>query len=322
MEGEQFVHHHAERVDVEGRRRGLEASSDDLRRHVRQRTELGRRFREFLLSILQPGQPEVEESRPAVLAQDDVGRLDVAVQDAVVVRVDQGLRHLTQDLEAADHPVVGRVGTGLGRGCAGVFRIAAIRDGLKDIEHSQAGRVAAAQVGNHPGERLTLHVVHAEERDPILLADAVDRDDPRVLQARNRLDLPSEPLATARTVELLGPHDLDRYLATELALLGEVDDAHAANAEAADQLEVAEFLWNAMAGGLGPGDGRCDLVLFALEHSLGVQSVGDPSELVGDARVISTLSQKLGSEVVGFQAPEDEVFDVLRVAFVGSGRVL
>ena len=43
------------------------------------------------------GQTEVEELHPAVLAEEDVGGLEIPVQDSPPVRVRQPLRHLPSD---------------------------------------------------------------------------------------------------------------------------------------------------------------------------------------------------------------------------------
>ena len=53
-------------------------------------------------------------------------------------------------------------------------------------------------------------------------------------------DLALEAFAATREVESLGPNDFDSHVAAEPFLTSEIDDAHAAAAEAAAELELAE----------------------------------------------------------------------------------
>ena len=103
-------------------------------------------------AVLDPlGQPEVGDVRPALVVEQDVGRLEVAVEDAPLVRV----VHRGGDL---GHQPRG------GPGVAGRTRLG-------------RGQAAAGQ------ER------HAEVVQPVVLADLEDRHDVRVFQRGDDLRL-------------------------------------------------------------------------------------------------------------------------------------
>ena len=83
LPGEHAVHHRAEGVNVPpGVRRGREVRL--LRSHVEERAK-GRRH-----LVGEPRLPEVRQPRAAVVVEQDVRGLQIAVQDSLVVRVDQG----------------------------------------------------------------------------------------------------------------------------------------------------------------------------------------------------------------------------------------
>ena len=88
--GEHAVHHRAERVHVPARvgRRGQVGL---FGRHVEQRAQRRRHL------VREPRLPEVRQPRLAVVIEQDVRGLQVAVQNALVVRVDQ------RDGDLAEH---------------------------------------------------------------------------------------------------------------------------------------------------------------------------------------------------------------------------
>src|SRR5204863_7967561 len=79
-------------------------------------------------------------------------------------------------------------------------------------------------------------------RHAAVLADGVDRHDAGMLQARDRLGLAPEAFARAREVELLGPDQFERDVAAQALLARAEHDAHAADAEAFEQTEIAQAL--------------------------------------------------------------------------------
>ena len=100
--GDELVEHDAQRIDV---RRGAERRARDLlRRHVLRRVraagELGLSRRPFLPFIQQLGDPEVEQPDLTVAGDEDVRRLEIAVDDEPAVRVADGLHDLPEQAHA------------------------------------------------------------------------------------------------------------------------------------------------------------------------------------------------------------------------------
>ena len=81
------------RIDVGAVVQRNPAGGDLLGRHVRRRADelAGHRHARLLQHA---GQAEVVDAQPAVGRQQQVGRLDVAVDDALLVGVIQGVGHL------------------------------------------------------------------------------------------------------------------------------------------------------------------------------------------------------------------------------------
>jgi hypothetical protein len=138
----------------------------------------------------------------AVLEQD-ILRLDVAVDHALRVGVGQRLRRFAGD-----------------------------PDGLVD------GKLLLAV---EPGaERLALHERHDVVQEPVGLARVVEAEDVGVLEVGREPDLPEEPVGADRSGQL-GPQGLDGDLSAVAQVLGEKDRGHAAFAhQALDLIAVAE----------------------------------------------------------------------------------
>src|SRR5262249_13668080 len=105
--------------------------------------------------------------------------------------------------------------------------------------------------GEPVGEALALDELHGEVAPAVVLADLVDRHDMRVVETGDGLGL----VAEASEVVVAGPgpcaEHLQRDEAVEGALAGLVDDAHAAAAEDAVDLVVAEVTHACAAGEIG-----------------------------------------------------------------------
>ena len=136
------------------------------------------------------GQAEVGDLRLALPVEQDVGRLEVAVDDAALVGVVDGLGHLGH----------------------------------------QPGRLARRQraVGGLLGQAAALDEAHAEVVLALVLADLVDRHDVGVVEVGGRLGLDVEPLDVGLGGELAGQDHLQGDRPVEADLPGLVDDAHAA----------------------------------------------------------------------------------------------
>ena len=204
--GEQFVEHDAEREHVAasiGRR-----TRDLLRAAVVRRAEKltsdGRVGRSPVAH-----EPEVEQVHGAGLRHHDVVRLDVTVNEAVVVRVLQRVRDRGDEL----------------RGLAGPTLAAA---------EPEVGLVHSFV------QRAPLEVLHGEVVAAAPLADLVDRHDAGVLQAGGRRRLAPEAGDGGRRDGEVLVQQLERDLPAQRDLFCEVDRAHAAAAELAQDPVVAE----------------------------------------------------------------------------------
>ena len=182
------------------------------------------------------GDAEVRHHRVPVLVEHDVVGLDVAVHDSGLVGVGERAADLGQ--HQPDLP---------------------------------GGQRAAG--GEHGGERLTAQELHHEVDHAPRLADAVDRDDVRMLElgrgARFALEALDEFLVEGERKR----QDLDGDVALELALAGLEDDRHAS---AAQLLDDVVLLFQLLADQI---DFR-DLRLTLERRRRQVQTAG-PAELTG-----------------------------------------
>ena len=215
--GEQFVEQHAERVDVGGRGHRLAANllgAGVFRRH---QLQAGRGRRERLareLGIQQLGDAEVQQLGRAIGDHEHVGRLDVAVDDQVLVRVLDGGADVTKELQA--------------RGGVEPVRVAVVDD------------------------RLAFDVLHREVRPAVRRAATVEQArDERMLEAGENLPLVAEAADDAVGVHAALEH-LDRHALLERIIVAdaEIHGAHAAMADLANQAiraktsVLADVGWN------------------------------------------------------------------------------
>ena len=116
LAGQQLVEDDAEAVDVAAGVDPVRLAAGLLGAHVGRRAQHLAVEGHRRLVGLALGQAEVHQVRPAVVVEHDVRRLDVAVDDAVVVGVVQGLGDLGDQLGRVaerDRPVPQPVGQGL-----------------------------------------------------------------------------------------------------------------------------------------------------------------------------------------------------------------
>ena len=69
---------------------GTPAAGCLLRRHIRRRTEHGAGLGQFAIALEPPGQPEIGYERLALVVDQDIGGLQVAVQDTPLMGVVNG----------------------------------------------------------------------------------------------------------------------------------------------------------------------------------------------------------------------------------------
>jgi hypothetical protein len=138
-------------------------------------------------------QPEVGEIRVTrrLVGDEHVRGLDVAVHEPVRVR---GIEGLSDGAEQVERPL----------------------------------RVERSVPLEHTSEVRAGDVAHGDVQEVARLARLVDRHDVRVLEARGQLGLAQEALAEARVLGKARREQLERHLASEARILGEVHVAHAA----------------------------------------------------------------------------------------------
>jgi hypothetical protein len=189
--GEQLVEDGPQAVDVGGRGQPFFAAGL-LRRHVARRAQDGPAARPPGIAGRALGQAEVGDVRLAARVEQDVGRFEVAVEDAALVRVMHRPRHRRNKLRG-----VAQVRSRLGR--------------------SAQHREAAA-----------LDELHGEVVLALVLADLVDGHDVGVIQLGGGLRLGAEALHVLRGRQVAGQDHFQGDGAAEAGLAGPEDDAHAA----------------------------------------------------------------------------------------------
>jgi hypothetical protein len=265
--GEQGVEDGAEAVDVAGGGHRAAPARGLLGRHVGRRPQDRPALRQLAVAADPPGQPEVADVGLAVVIDQDVGRLEVAVEDAALMRV------------------VHRLG-GLGhQPCRGA-RV--------------GGVVGQPLLEARPADEL-----HGEVAPPVVLADLEDRHDVRVVQQRDRLGLVLEPSQFVIAGQDVGPEHLEGDGPIEADLAGAVDDPHAAAAHLLDQLVVAEVTDERagrerarVAAGPAPGgDGLIGRGPGRPRGGSGIEPDGRPGAGVG----AGSLERRAGRRLVGVQ---------------------
>jgi hypothetical protein len=216
LAGEHLVEHRGERVDVAACVDSTVARCL-LGRHVLRRAEREPRLRESIATGFLHGErdAEVGEHRLTLL-DEDVLRLDVAVDELLAVRVVQRTRHLLRDREC-----------------------------LLDPELVLPIQLVAERLAADEGEDVV--------EEAVRLAGVDEGEDVGMIEPRRDLDLGEEPLGTEHGAEL-GAKDLEGDVAVELAVAGEVDDRHATGAELAlDDVAVVERSCNQGGGVVAHG---------------------------------------------------------------------
>ena len=156
--------------------------------HVVQRAELIAGSRDA--GIRRAGEAEVEDLDGAGNVEDHVGRLDIAMDDALRVGEVQARAHVFEDRQ----PV---------------------------------GERQRRPPANQLLQRLARHVLHGDERPAVVLADIEDRHDVGMAKAPGGARLAREPLARRLVVDSL-LEQLDGDRAIDRGIAGEVEGAHAA----------------------------------------------------------------------------------------------
>jgi hypothetical protein len=145
---------------------------------------------------------EVGDHRTAAArVEQDVVRLDVAMDHAAIVGVGERVGHFAQHLP-------------------------------RFVDREHAALVQALR------EVVAAHIRHDEEDELLDFVDGVDRNDVGVRELRRRLRLAEKAGLDLAAKRQLGRKQLDRDLPFQPAVLGTIDDAHAAPSDLAVELVV------------------------------------------------------------------------------------
>ena len=238
---EHLEQHEAQRVEVTAR--GGLVSRELLRRHVS-----GSSGKELALGrSLADGQPEVRDAGAAAPVDHDVGRLQVAVHDALVVHGRESGAQVARELE-------------------------------------RLVRRQPADARQERREILAVHVLHRDEVPPVDLHHVVEPAHVRVRDLAPDAHLGEQPLQEHGIVGHAAPKELERDWLTELDVLCPVDFAHAAPAERRDDPIAAgeqssrredQFVAGRM-GSWRAGARRCRVALDPIRERLGGARLAGP----------------------------------------------
>ena len=158
-------------------------------------------------------QAEIGDPRLIVFINDNIGRFEVAVQDAVLMRVMNGS------------------GNGFDVG----------------------GRTLRGQwtIPHDLGQRPTGHIVHREEVLAVVFADLVDGHNVRMLQTRNGLGFGLKAFDFGGSGQQARLDHLQRHRSVQADLARLVHHPHAATSEQLEQFVVAEARQRLAAGSRG-----------------------------------------------------------------------
>jgi hypothetical protein len=197
-----LVQHHGQRVDVGAGIHGhrpVRLLGAHVGRRAHGRAALG----DVFVSVGGAGDPEIGHQRVAVPGEEQVFRLDVAMDHALFVGVLQCFGRVAGDPER--------------------------------LVHRQP-----ALAPEPVAERLAVHVRHGEPEAAGDLARVVDRKDVGMLQPGGEADLPLESLGPERGGQLR-QQDLERHRTVVLEVPNQVDHGHAAPPELAlERIAVGE----------------------------------------------------------------------------------
>ena len=190
--GEQFMKQNPNRVNVRAMTDGL-GGSDDFGRGIIRGSENIRAFRDSRAN--RTGQPEIADFRLGILVEQDVRRLDIAVDDAEFV--------------------------GMGKAAANPGDEA---DDFGNLNGTAVGRVI---------ERFARHILHDDIEHAVDVAEVEDADQIGMVEAGHGLGLGLETCVKGGVLaEFLG-QDLDGDRAFERFLDGAIDGTHAAGGDQA-----------------------------------------------------------------------------------------
>jgi hypothetical protein len=147
-------------------------------------------------------QTEVENLRPVLFTDEDIRRLDVAMDDALGVRGIECVRELDRDIQQ-----------------------------VRDLQRSTVDAIA---------EALAPEGLHHDVRCALIVADVEDGADAGVAQGARRACLDSKPLERLVAGRRLRWEELERDLPAQSFVFGEIHDTHAARTECTEYAVVGD----------------------------------------------------------------------------------
>ena len=208
--GEQLVHHQPQREDV--------AASRDLAAEQLFRCHVGRRAGSHVLDVSDRRQAEVHDPHSPRVVEHDVGRLQIAMDDAALVRGGEPCAQLPGDLDGL---VVGEA-----------------------ADSPQRGR-----------EILSVDILHRQIEEATGLADVIDAADVGMGDLSGGADLVVELREARRIATKVVGQELQRDRLSEAQIVCPIDLAHPAASEKADDpitlVENGARSESAVADGIG-----------------------------------------------------------------------
>ncbi len=201
MAAEHLVQHHAQAVDVGAAVDAVRRAGDLLRRHIRRSAGDDAEIGTVRTRVVE-AEPEVYEDGAAVRRDDDVRRLDIAVEDEPGVGVGQRIGQSRRD--------PGRL------------------------------RPVRAVIPQPPAEIGAFEEVRDDVDLSPVQADVVDRHDAGVAQPREPAGLLEEPLCLGLRHLGAAAEDLDGHGPVELRVVAQVHRAEAAGPQDVAHLVTAE----------------------------------------------------------------------------------
>ena len=170
--------------------------------HIRGRSDCGARLRE-MLCLGRARDSKIHHDRLALLVDHDVGRLDIAMNHALAMRVIQRARDF----------------------------------GENRLRHRNRKCLVLRQ---HIVERAPVDVLHDEIQKAVFLFDGVDIDDVRMIELGGGSRLCQKPIPHPLAICEPRQHHLDRHASVQLEIVREENRRHPAAAKLAFDLVFAQ----------------------------------------------------------------------------------
>ena len=267
--GRKLPQRHAERIDLAPR---VVAPRELLGGHVLQRAQHVARVREPVL-LQSFREPEVRDPDMAVAIEQQVGRLHVAMERAMLVRMVQSIRDIGTDPGSQPEAVAQRLRT---------LRLRLL-----------------PQPFDHCVESLPVDELHGVEVQPIGLAAVEHRHDVRVVQSRGGLRFAPEAFELVAGQEARLRHHLERNAAIEGLLHRLEHDTHAATTDFANDAILAEALQLRQPQPAAAGCRRLAIALCAFEHQQRLAEVAQFCAALGMLRCKTLWSDRLTASHCG-----------------------